>query len=339
RFVVNFENNDWPVRFICERIQASRSLLIAANNQQLDLRMLDKPELTEWINATRKLAASKVPPADDTPTHTEKAVEAISDVPAKVESPGLPKLTVGINDPNGNIGEREAATPVQDPNGHKAKEADGKPIQIEIVNLPGFPFGKLKVDDPNDGSVKKADVEEETVIEPDKEVDLPKPDEEVDLPEDKKPKTGKWWLWLIVLLGIVAIAGSWHCLKKHTTDSLDEQLGDQLDGHENLQQLIWLTDQQHQDLGNIATLREVIIGKAVGSSIYIDDENVEERHVRIFKSGKKVKVQNLAASAISVDGKQLNRKQKTDLLLPADIELAGGVVVSLTSEDVNSNSI
>jgi len=58
--------------------------------------------------------------------------------------------------------------------------------------------------------------------------------------------------------------------------------------------------------------------------------------VRIFKSGKKVKVQNLAASAISVDGKQLNRKQRTDLLLPASIELAGGVIVSFSEEDINS---
>ena len=96
---------------------------------------------------------------------------------------------------------------------------------------------------------------------------------------------------------------------------------------------------QLADKNAIATMGEALLGMSMCASSCIDDENVEERHVRIFKSGKRVKVQNLAVSVISVDGKHLNRRQKTDLLLPADIELAGGVVVSLTAEDVNSNSI
>ena len=373
KLAVNFENNDWPVRFICERTQASRSLLVAANNQQLDLRMLDKPEITEWINAARKLNDNKVPPANDAPMRTEKVIEdtksvqypedgkvrTTNDGPFRVEISILPKFLIDnpkINDPNSDVGKKDAigkkkvAKPVPDSNDHKPTDADGKPIKVEVINFPGLQMGKPKVGDPNDGLVKKADVDEETVVkpngkedlpEPGKEVDPPKADEELDLSKDRKAKAGKWWLWTVVLLFIVIIVGLWYFTKKHiSTDSLDEQLGNQLDGHENLQQrLIWLTDQQHQDLGDIATLGEVVIGRAIGSSIYIDDENIEERHVRIFKSGKRVKVQNLAASAISVDGKQLNRRQKTDLLLPADIELAGGVVVSLTAEDVNSNSI
>ncbi len=348
--VVNFENNCWPVRFICERTQASRSLLVAANNQQLDLRMLDKPELTEWINATRKLRENKVSPATDTPKRTEEVIEdtkpvqdsgddnvrTTNDGPVRVEITILPKFPIGkpkINDPDGNVGkksdtdEKTSVKPVQDSNDHKPKEADGKPIKVEVTNFPGLQIGKPKIDDPNDGPVKKAEIDEDIAT---------KSDEESDLPKDKTPpKAGKWWLWLIVLSGMVVIAVSWYCLKKRST--FDEQFGDQIDGQEDLQQrLIWLVGQQRQYLGDIATLGEVVIGRAIGSSIYIDNENVEERHVRIFKSGRKVKVQNLATSAISVDGVQLNRKQKTDLLLPAEIELAGGVIVSLSAEDINS---
>jgi len=355
--VVNFENNCWPVRFICERTQASRSLLVAANNQQLDLRMLDKPELTEWINATRKLRENKVLPATDTPKRTEEVIEdtkpvqdsgddnfrTTNDGPVRVEITILPKFPIGkpkINDPDGNVGKKSATDekasvkPVQDSNDHKVKEAgikpieaDVKPIKVELTNFPGFQIGKPKIDDPNDGPVKKAEIDEDIAT---------KPDEESDLPKDKTPpKAGKWWLWLMALSGMVVIAVSWYCLKKRST--FDEQFGDQIDGQEDLQQrLIWLVGQQRQDLGDIATLGEVVIGRAIGSSIYIDNENVEERHTRIFKSGRKVKVQNLATSAISVDGVQLNRKQKTDLLLPAEIELAGGVIVSLSAENINS---
>jgi len=82
-------------------------------------------------------------------------------------------------------------------------------------------------------------------------------------------------------------------------------------------------------------LGEIIIGRAAGSSIYVDNENVEENHIRIFKSGRQVKVQNLASSPILIDGAQLNRRKKTDLIFPAEIELAGGVIVSLITEDVN----
>lgn len=357
RLVVNYKNNSWPVRLICEPTQTSRSLLVAANNQQLDLRMLDKPELAEWINAARKLSESKVSPPNDKPKHTEKIIEnekpvqdsedskvrTINDDPVRVEITILPKFPIGkpkIDDPNGNvgkksaIGEKESVKPVQDSNDHKAKEAgikpieaDVKPIKVELTNFPGFQIGKPKIDDRNDGPGKKAEIDEDIAT---------KPDEEIDLPKDKTPpKAGKWWLWLMALSGMVVIAVSWYCLKKRST--FDEQFGDQNNGQEDLQQrLIWLVGQQRQDLGDIATLGEVVIGRAIGSSIYIDNENVEERHVRIFKSGRKVKVQNLAASAISVDGVQLNRKQKTDLLLPADIELAGSVIVSLSAENINS---
>ena len=292
KLVVNFKNNSWPVRLICEPAQASRSLLVAANNQQLDLRMLDKPQLTEWITAARSLIANKVPPTNDTPTHTEKVIEDTK--------------------------------PVQDSNDHKTKEADVEPIKVEVINFPGLQTG-----DSNDDTVIEAGDGEVIEAEHGKQTDLPK--------DKTSPKVGKWWLWLIILSGTVVIAGSWYCLKKRIfANVFSEQFGDQIDGQEDLpQRLISFVGQQRQDMGDIATLGEIIIGRAAGSSVYIDNDNVEERHVRIFKSGRQIKVQNLASSPITVDGAQLNRKKKTDLIFPSEIELAGGVVISLVAEDVN----
>jgi len=288
------------------------------------------------VSEQKPVVASSLPLTKPVQDSEDDNVRTTNDEPVRVEITILPKFPISnpkINDPNDNvskksaIGEKDSVKPVQDSNDHKAKEADVKPIKVELTNFPGFQIGKPKIDDPNDGPVKKAKIDEDIAT---------KPDEESDLPKDKTtPKAGKWWLWLMTLLGMVVIAVLWYCLKNRST--FDEQFGDQLNGSEDLEQrLIGFFEQQRQDLGDIATLGEVVIGRAIGSSIFIDNENVEEKHVRIFKSGKKVKVQNLAASAISVDGKQLNRKQKTDLLLPASIELAGGVIVSLSEEDINS---
>ena len=291
RLVVNFKNNSWPVRLICEPTQTSRSLLVAANNQQLDLRMLDKPELTEWITAARNMDTKKVSSTNDKPKHTEKIIEN--------------------------------AKPVQDLKYGKARTTNDETVKVEIMNLPKFSIGTPKANEPNDITVKNSTT-----------------DVKIDLSKDKdRPaqQTGKRRLWLIILTSIALIAGSWYCLSTFVLNgALSEQFSAQIDGQEDLpQRLISFVGQQRQDMGDIATLGEIIIGRAAGSSIYVDNENVEERHVRIFKSGRQVKVQNLASSPILIDGAQLNRRKKTDLIFPAEIELAGGVIVSLITEDVN----
>jgi hypothetical protein len=299
RLVVNFKNNDWPVRLICEQTQASRGVLVSANNQQLDLRMLDKPELTKWISDARKLGASKASATNDTTMHAEEVVEGTE--------------------------------PAQNSEKDKAVTTDDRIVKVEIVNRPQIPIGTPRANDPNDNAVEKLpDVENETA----------ELDEEAGISDDRKSSpqpTGKRPLWLIVLSGTVLVVFIWYCLKKLIfAGSRGQQFGEQLDAQEDLQQrLISVVGSQQQDMGDVATLGEIVIGKGMGATIFIDNENIEERHVRIFKSGKKIKIKNLAASPILVDGAQLDRKQKTDLIFPADIELAGGVVVNLYTEDVN----
>jgi len=54
RLSVAFKARGWPLRFVCDRKRANRWLLVAGNNQQLVLRLLEKPELAVWLDAARK---------------------------------------------------------------------------------------------------------------------------------------------------------------------------------------------------------------------------------------------------------------------------------------------
>lgn len=287
KLAVNFENNDWPIRFTCEKSQASRSLLVAANNQQLDVHMLDKPELTEWIAAARKKGKNEVAPATDIPT---------------------PIVIV-----------TEDTKPIQDSDDGKSNAPNDETVKVEIVNLSKFPVGKPRVDDPNDNIDKQS-----TVV---KKANLPKNKVWPGL------KKSKWLLWIAALSGIVVVIISLYCIGKHISSQVSEE---QIDVQEDLQQrLIGFVGQDRHDLGDITTLGEVVIGRGMGSSIFIEDENIEDKHIRIFRSGRKIKVQNLSTTAISIDGVQLNRKQKAEIFFPAEIELAGGVFLNLHEEDVN----
>jgi hypothetical protein len=98
--------------------------------------------------------------------------------------------------------------------------------------------------------------------------------------------------------------------------------------------LIAFVFEQRYDLGPLDALGEITVGKGVGSTIYIDNETIEDRHLRIFKSGTGLKTQNLAPSPIIVSGSELAPRKKAVLDLPADIELTSEVTITVLSEPV-----
>jgi len=96
--------------------------------------------------------------------------------------------------------------------------------------------------------------------------------------------------------------------------------------------LVALVFDQRYDLGLLDVLGEITVGKGVGSTIYIDSETIEDKHLRIFRNRNGLQVQNLALSPITVNGVELAHRRKTILDLPADIQLTDGVTVTLISE-------
>jgi hypothetical protein len=95
---------------------------------------------------------------------------------------------------------------------------------------------------------------------------------------------------------------------------------------------------RRQDLGDADAALEITLGKGLGSTVYIENEGVSDTHVRIFRARKILKVQNLAAIPIVINGAELRPKAKTQLDLPADIELAPGVSVTLLTEPIEADT-
>jgi hypothetical protein len=103
--------------------------------------------------------------------------------------------------------------------------------------------------------------------------------------------------------------------------------------NENIQHhLIALVFDQRYDLGASDAISEITIGKGIGSTIYIDNESIEDKHLRIFRNRNGLKVQNLAISPIIVNGSELAHRKKAIIDLPADIELTPEVTVTILSE-------
>jgi len=347
--VLNYNNNDWPVRFVCERGDVSRPLLVAANNQQLDLRMLSDPNINKWIQVLKKPDVNDALPVDNKPQLIGKAphiqdnnsveTEIEKGEPVRVEIKivsTLPDGSIKFIDPNDNIDKtvtdiNEVINSSEEPDGYRDLNEDSKPLRVEIVNIQPKPSAD-KSKDPNENIIKPEDAETKdpnsNVI---KEDGLGKG-------ADRPPVKNKsnWWIWFVTTVLVVLII-LMLLIKGPFRNSSGEPFSDQIDDQEDIQQrLVCLAGQQRYELGDTATLGEVVVGNSIGSTVYINNENVEENHLRIFRSRKKVRVQNLSSSPISVDGIGLKPKKKTDLFLPSEIELADGVIVSLIEENIDS---
>ena len=142
-----------------------------------------------------------------------------------------------------------------------------------------------------------------------------------------------------MILGAIALI--LYATSKSTSKSTSQKAAD---SDENKQyHLIAFVFDQRYDLGPLDALSEITIGRGIGSTIYIDNGTIEDKHLRIFRNRNGLKVQNLAPSPIIVNGSELTHRQKTFLDLPADIELTPEVTLTVLSEpleidkEANSN--
>jgi hypothetical protein len=133
---------------------------------------------------------------------------------------------------------------------------------------------------------------------------------------------------LTMILGAVGLI--LYATSKSTSKSTSQKAAD---ADENKQHhLIAFVFDQRYDLGPLDALSEITVGKGIGSAIYIDNETIEDKHLRIFRNRHGLKVQNLASSPITVNGVELTSRRKTILDLPADIQLTPEVAVTILSE-------
>jgi hypothetical protein len=299
RYAGAFKARGWPVCIVCDKEQANRTLLVAANNREFDVQFTDKTSLSDWIDNVRGTFVRKS--SKDTKIQKDELELKIPDKqPSKVETgktaPYVPPV-----------------------------ETAKSPIEVKIVELPRK---KAFVDanKPMEGQTQaKAKVKQGAGA-----------DNKVN--DSKKRKSSVLdiipiAILLTMILG--AIGSILYATSKSTSKSTSQKAAD---ADENKQHhLIAFVFDQRYDLGPLDTLGEITIGKGIGSTIYIDNETIEDKHLRIFRNRNGLKVQNLALSPIIVNGSELTHRQKTILDLPADIELTPEVTVTILSEPLEQD--
>jgi len=298
-----FRARGWPVCITCDGKEANRQLLAAGNRGEIDLRFIDRPLLSQWIGSVRLSGESDVESGD---------------------KPGTEPTTVDkAGDKEDNAIDKQAI------------EYKG-PVDVRIVDMPPFTASGSVITrdivDANEVSSEYSIMPEDTTKQ--------QIDPRRSKHETRRAGRSKSLLIVAVASGGLLVAGlcvaTIFVLKdcRSVARSRSDLTSNDTQSEHIASHIVAYAGDQRQDLGDIDMITEITIGRDPGSTVYIDNENVSDKHVRIFKGRKALKAQNLAGATIIINGTELPPKAKTQLSLPADIELVPGMSVSLLIEPV-----
>lgn len=303
RYAGAFKARGWAVCITCDKKHANRKLLVAANNKELDIRFIDKASLSDWIDNVRSASVYK----SSKGTATRKA---------------KPELEVHDKQPIKTKDGR--SMPLVIPT-----EGAKQPIEVKIVELPG----EKGFDDVNmpDSGKYPSEITKKDHRPIDKEISTANGTKDG---QKRKSSIIKTVLAIIFLIGV--LGAMFLIVFSYSKSTTGPRAFDQTDDNIQYRLIAFLANQKY-DMGPLDALGEITIGNGIGSTIFIDEETIEDKHVRIFKSRKGLKIQNLADSPIIVNGLELTHRRKTILNLPVDIELTNDVTVTVLSEPVEMN--
>lgn len=303
RYAGAFRAKGWTVCIVCDREKANLRFLVAANNNEFDIRFIDQASLSDWINSVR--SASVYKSLKDTSTRKVKPeLEAHDKQPTKTKDGKSMPLVIPTD------GTRE-------------------PIEVKIVELPREK-GSVDVNKPDSGKYAGGATKK----------DHPPIDKEITkisgTKEGQKCKSSILKTVLAIIFLIVVSSVMFFIVYSHYKSGTRPRTVDLTDDNMPFHLIAFYGDHRH-DLGSLDALGEIIIGCGIGSTIYINEEAIEDKHVRIFKSRKALKIQNLAGSPIIINGLELAHRRKSILDLPADIELTNDVTITVLSEPAEMN--
>lgn len=310
--------NGWPMCITCDGKEANRQLLTASNREEIDLRFIDRPLLSQWIGSVRSPGGSDVVSAGDESEVEPTAADKVGDNATATDSSSLqPTIEEGKTTGRSAIGYRE-------------------PVDIRIVDMPPFAAGG------GTGTQESSEAKDVSSEQPVATEDLEESQSDAQERAYETKQTRRWkpFSVLAVTAGGLLAAGLFTAVlfvlkdgrsvaKSRSDLTTNDTQSEHIASH-----IVAYAGDQRQDLGDMDTITEITIGRDLGSTVYIDNESVEDTHVRIFKSRRTLKAQNLAGASISINGTELPPKAKMRLALPADIELIPGVSVTLLTEPV-----
>ena len=292
-FAAKYKAEGWRL-WLTGTSATNRKLLVAAHRGLFNFSLISEANPIEWLKRPEP----------------EKREESESPKPNPPATQQIPMEA-----------EMKSSMSVETSIDHKVQMERSTTIKPAILPLP------KPVAEPN--TVKTAPVVKDAPVPVAKEPVKPKV-----APVTPKPqKSQRSWSWLWWTLGVLAIiatilillmargivnARSWSAavrerLRKTKSDKgiLMARIGDRM-----------------QRLGPVTRFHAAHIGRGAGNTIRITDAGVADKHVRIFRKGADIMLQNLAAKPIKVNGIELKQK-RTRLVLPSTIELGESAKVIL----------
>lgn len=85
-----------------------------------------------------------------------------------------------------------------------------------------------------------------------------------------------------------------------------------------------------QHLGTKSRLPVIHVGSGINNTVRIPEKGISDRHLRIYRQGQELMVQNIGATPITVRERQLTPKAKQRLVLPTAIELTKNTKLRLS---------
>jgi len=275
--------------------------------------------LSQWIRSVR------TPPTPDVATPTE-GQKAQTHTPASVQ-PTQPPKTPNRAPVDTGAGRTKPTVPTA--TGSKS------PVDVRIVDMPPLTGPHTqRAQSPSLGQKTESTKSTASSSRPTgARRRSPQPKTVSDRPSSRKIPLGLVGGGL-VSLGLAGVAA--YVLKdRAAVGKLRRRHGQQEDSAEHIgSRLVAFVGDRREELGDLDDIQEITIGKGLGSHIFIDEPGVEDRHARVFRRRKGLRVQNTAGVPIALNGKEMPPKGKMAVVLPADLELAPGVTVNLMTEPV-----
>jgi hypothetical protein len=309
----------WPICVVCDGEQANRQVLVAGTRGEIELRFTDDAAIGPWLRSVR------------TPAATDLAVARAGQTPGRAAPPAVtpaqsPPVPVSMP-PAAGAGNTKAIT---------IGSSGGKETtDVRIVPLPPARGAEVRERPAPTPPASTKRVESATPS------SAPAPQPQGAAPKAKadKPSHPKISVGLIagaVLVGIGLIGLGLYVLKDTVAvGKLRHSHSPRPDNAESVgSQLVAFVGDRREELGNLEDIQEITIGKGLGCNLYIDEPGVEDRHARIWRRRQGLRVQNTAGVPLVLNGAPVLPKVKADLVLPADMELAPGVTVSLLTEAI-----
>jgi hypothetical protein len=164
-------------------------------------------------------------------------------------------------------------------------------------------------------------------------VDEPNAPAQKEQPE--KPKKSLWaltrdfiidkWLWLVAICVAIPLAVLGYLIAQDNRRARQRRARAKAGLKNNNTRtdgiVVAKVNGRTHHLGKLNQLPTIHIGSGVRNTIRIPDEGVSDRHIRLYRKGTDLMIQNIGAKPIAVNSLSLPPKAKQRLVLPAIVEL------------------